>query len=623
SDIGLRDILVINTDTGEIERIEEGGEKLDKEIAYSVNADYGIIAATSYSIKEYIGDNSYNYLTACSLGIKHVVQAIISKIAIMLCGIAALYVVLLIANLILRGDNIYVKGIAAIITGILLLTIIIMSVLIPQFQDRLTESFFSRAQLASDVMAGQLPKDSFLNLREADDFMNDDYKAIKKVATNVFYNEADSMKDLYCCLYQIVDGAFVMSYSLKDSVGAIYPYDWDLEGSTEEQVLTTKQGVRYQSTTSEGGEYLFTYNPIIDDDGNAIGIIEVGKDMQSYRYEMNNMIRDAIINVFAVAAVLILTIIEVIYFIKGRNDYLEKASDEGGARVLPPEIMRMASFLVYFLTNLATAFLPIYAMRIAEEGGSLIAPEVMAAIPLSAEVITGAIFSIVGVSMIEKMGEKKALFVSSILFTIGFVLRIIPNIWILILGNGVLGIGWGVILLNANLHISELPDDQKELGFSQFNAAAMNGVNCGVVFGGFLINWVNYQMLFVISALLSLTMLFLTGKYFINEKVAEATEAKQNGTEQIRKTVAFLLNARVWTLFLLIVAPILICTYFINYMYPIIGSDYGLSDTYVGYSYLLNGLCVVAFGGVITNYFTKKNKKREGLVAASLIYALA
>ena len=149
-----------------------------------------------------------------------------------------------------------------------------------------------------------------------------------------------------------------------------------------------------------------------------------------------------------------------------------------------------------------------------------------------------------------------------------------------------LGIGWGVILLNANLHISELPDDQKELGFSQFNAAAMNGVNCGVVFGGFLINWVNYQMLFVISALLSLTMLFLTGKYFINEKVAEATEAKQNGTEQIRKTVAFLLNARVWTLFLLIVAPILICTYFINYMYPIIGSDYGLSDTYVGYSYL-------------------------------------
>ena len=101
SDIGLRDILVINTDTGEIERIEEGGEKLDKEIAYSVNADYGIIAATSYSIKEYIGDNSYNYLTACSLGIKHVVQAIISKIAIVLCGIAALYIVLSIANLIL------------------------------------------------------------------------------------------------------------------------------------------------------------------------------------------------------------------------------------------------------------------------------------------------------------------------------------------------------------------------------------------------------------------------------------------------------------------------------------------------------------------------------------------
>ena len=625
ADIGLRDVLIIKTDTGKIERIAEEGDIPDKKIAYHLNADNGLITVARYYAKEYIGNNTYSYLTGCDLGIKHVLEAIVSKVAIIICGIALLYFVIVGAYLLLRSNSVYIKGIAGVIIATLLLSIIIISVLIPQFQTRLMDSFFSRAQIASDVMEELIPKDAFVRIREADDFMNDDYMAVKKVGTKVFLNGSDSMNDLYVCLYQIVDGVFGMTYSLTDSAGAFNPYDWDLKGSTEELVLTTKQGVRYQSNVDAGGEYLFIYDPIFDDEGNAIGIIEVGKDMQSYRSEIRHMISDAVINVFAVALVLILAIIEVIYFVKGRNEYIEKktASATESYIELPPEIMRMVSFLMYFLANLTTAFLPIYAMKLAEEGGSLIAPEVMAAIPISAVVITGAISSILGVSLIEKLGEKKALFISSILFTLGFALRIIPNIWVLILGSAVFGIGWGVILLNGSLHITELPDEQKDLGFSQYNVAALNGVNCGVVFGGFLMNWVSYQMVFVISALLSLLILLITGKYFIREKVAASNINPKKRGMRILKTVAFLLTPQAWTIILLIIVPIMICSYFIYYMYPIIGSDYGLSDTYVGYSYLLNGLCVMAFGGAITNYFTKKNKKREGLVVASLIYALA
>ena len=76
----------------------------------------------------------------------------------------------------------------------------------------------------------------------------------------------------------------------------------------------------------------------------------------------------------------------------------------------------MVSFLVFFLTNLPTAFLPIYAMNVAENvSGLSLAPEIMAALPLSAEVITGAVFSVVGVSIVKKMGEKRSMFVPSCL----------------------------------------------------------------------------------------------------------------------------------------------------------------------------------------------------------------
>ena len=187
SDIGLRDVLIIKTDTGNIEQIAEEGDTFSKELAYSLNADHGLITVTDYSVKEYIGNYSYNYLTVCSLGIDHVLKAIISKATVIICGMAVLYFVILTAYLILRSDNIYVKGIAAFIIATLLLSTIIISVLIPQFQTRLTESFYSRAQLASDIMAGLIPKEAFVRIREVDDFMNDDYKAIKKVGTKVFF----------------------------------------------------------------------------------------------------------------------------------------------------------------------------------------------------------------------------------------------------------------------------------------------------------------------------------------------------------------------------------------------------------------------------------------------------
>ena len=238
SDIGLRDVLIVNTDTGKVERIAEEGDIPDKKIAYCLNADHGLITVARYYVKEYVGDYTYNYLTSCDLEIKYIFEALISKVAIIICGIAVLYYVFLIGYLILRGDSIYVKGMVATIIATLLVTTIIISVLIPQFQTRLTESLFSRTQMASDVMEELIPKDAFVRIRETDDFMNDDYMAVRNVGTKLFFGGSDSMEDLYCCLYQIIDGVFVMTYSLTDSAGAIYPYDWDLNGSTEELELS-------------------------------------------------------------------------------------------------------------------------------------------------------------------------------------------------------------------------------------------------------------------------------------------------------------------------------------------------------------------------------------------------
>ncbi len=623
TDIGLRSVIVIDTKSDEVSFIEEAGNLVEKEIAYSLNAEYGLECVTDYSVKRYLGNNEYDYSVSCKLSSLNVIKSIISKISI---GLLILIAVALAAALIIyifKERSLYAKIILGIVAGSVIIASILVAVLVPRFQEEITEAFFEKADLVSDLTSAMLPIDSLSRLDSADDFMNEDYKAIRDVARNVFVSESDNLSDLYCVFYQVVDGIYVMSYSLTDIAGAIYPYDWSIEGSLEEKVLTTKEGERYMSSTSEG-EYLFSYKPLINKNGDAVGIIEVGKDMVTFRQEINKMVFDAFINTIAVTVVLILFIIELVYFVKGRNEYKEELENgvEGASPMLPCEIMRMVSFLVFFLTNLSTAFLPLYAMELSEKSAALLAPEIMAAIPLSAEVITGAIFSVLGVSIIEKIGEKRTVIISSLLFIGGFVLRIVPNIWILILGNAIIGVGWGIILLVATLRITNLPEEKRDIGFSQYNVASLNGVNCGVVFGGFLVNWMNYQGVFMISSLLSISMLLLTLTYFNATKTQKHEEEAEEESGSLN-IIAFVFNPKVFSLLFMIVAPVLMSSYFLNYMYPIIGSGFGLSDTYIGYSYLLNGLCVMFFGGLLTSFFTRVKRKQEGLLMASLLYAFA
>ncbi len=623
TDLGTRCILTIRPEDGTVEPIEEDINYFSREIAYDLNAQNGLVAVSDYSARIRTEGNAFDYLYSCSFSPLQCILSVGAKAGVLVDALIVAAVLLIFVLRTLQKGTFYARMILGVVTGSILLSLLIIAVMIPRFQESLLNAFFERAQLASAVVTAQLPADAFTRLDSADDFMGEDYEAVREMVTSIFFNETETMRDLYCVLYKVVDNTLVISYSLTEGAGAIYPYDWPMEGSLEEEILTTGKGVKFQSSTSEG-EYLFTYDPLFDDQGNAIGIIEVGKDMKSYRKEINSMIFDAFVNVMATTVVMILTVFELIHFFKGRSEYieLEKSLGKGRVREIPAEIMRMVSFLVFFLTNLATAFLPVYAMQLSEEVSIGLAPEVMAAIPISAEVITGAIFSVVGVNLVEKMGEKKAVFFSSILFIAGFVLRIIPHIGMLILGNAVLGVGWGVILLVATMRISDLPEEKKDNGFSQYNVAALNGVNCGVVFGGFLVNWMDYRAVFIISAILSVSMLLVAGRYFNAQKQEKSAQAeeKKNG---FFRTIAFVLNPQVLSLMLMIVAPIMICYYFLNYLYPIIGTDYGLSETYIGYSYLLNGLCVMLFGGVLTDFFTRKRRKKEGILLASLLYALA
>ena len=146
-----------------------------------------------------------------------------------------------------------------------------------------------------------------------------------------------------------------------------------------------------------------------------------------------------IINLIAIMVVFFMLTFEVIYFIKGRQELKRRKQEENNSR-LPVEIFRFIVFLVFFFTNLTCAILPIYAMKISEKMSVQgLSPAMLAAVPISAEVLSGAIFSALGGKVIHKLGAKRSVFVSSVLLTAGLGLRVVPNIWLLTLSALLLG----------------------------------------------------------------------------------------------------------------------------------------------------------------------------------------
>ena len=97
-------------------------------------------------------------------------------------------------------------------------------------------------------------------------------------------------------------------------------------------------------------------------------------------------------------------------------------------------------------------------------------------------------------------------------------------------------------------------------------------------------------------------------------------EAKETQEKKI-SAVRFVFNPRVISFFVFMLIPLLIGGYFLYYMFPIIGSEWGLSDTYIGYAYVLNGLFAAILGKMTTEFFSRGRLKPFGLLLATAMYA--
>lgn len=508
------------------------------------------------------------------------------------------------------------QGSVIFLFGILTITTVFSMITMKNVKERFTEEMMLRAQTAADIIARNIPVRPFQALDRPEAFLTEDYDKVKEAVTKGFTSSFGGISDMYCVLYSIEEDKVWERFRLEEDHGCAYVCPWQPEDELE--ILKTKEAKQYERVATSEGIFIFVLVPIFDGNGNACGIIEVGKNVESFDKENRELIAELYINIIALAAVIFMIVLEALIYFQARKEYRTRKLKTKGAEV-PVTVWRMIVFLIFFITNIPTGFLAIMATKMAENmEGYQIAPSVLAAVPISAEVLTGAVFSIYGNRVIRAVGQRRAGFIGAFLFLAGLFTRFLyQNLWVLALGSAIQGCGWGILLLIVNISIArEDGEEKREEGFTGYSTACQNGVNAGVVFGGFLLYWLNYRQVFFISTLLGLFVFWFVKVYFMDSRTA-AEEDEKAGMPVWK----FVLSPRVFIYFIGIVLPIVSAGYYLNYLYPVIGSEYGISESNIGYSYLINGLCIMLFGNVLTKYLTKRFSRKQVIILSSAIYA--
>lgn len=86
---------------------------------------------------------------------------------------------------------------------------------------------------------------------------------------------------------------------------------------------------------------------------------------------------------------------------------------------------------------------------------------------------------------------------------------------------------------------------------------------------------------------------------------------------------SFLVNRKVMLFFLLVLIPTAVCSMFLDYYFPVFAESAGISSSNIGRAFLLNGLCIVYLGPLLTRHLNGRFGVEKAIIVAGLLVVAA
>ena len=471
-------------------------------------------------------------------------------------------------------------------------------------------------KLFSDVMLDYLDKVSLAKIEWEYDYTGSAYMKFRD-SLDVPFAEAERLgKNYFYTFYRLKDGAtrFLLNYS--DTVMCGEPC-----GKTDDRYIRdcyyNGRSYALKSRDSEGS-WLLVLQPVIDDNGNTVAVMEVGTDLNFREQERNRKTWDTIVNVFCSSAVMMMLIIEALFLITFYEKKVKGKEKSGDVTHSIP--LRTVMTIAYLASAMQDPFITMLAARI--YNGELLIPREMATgLPLTSQFLTMALLSAFTGHLSEKTGSKTLLFaglfseISGLLICMIFCEKYLGILG----GNMLIGAGVGILLVTSNAIAAkgETMESTAE-AFAGVMAGILSGFTMGAGLSALIYPVGGSRMSYFVAACFMVPVFFLI-RY--SDNISPEKQVKEEKNEKIG-FYKFFFNPRVLGFFVFILIPFMTSISYREYFFPIYAMMHDMDEVRVGQIFLLCGLMVIYVGPYISSAIIKKFGTFWSVVIASVTMGL-
>jgi len=275
-------------------------------------------------------------------------------------------------------------------------------------------------------------------------------------------------------------------------------------------------------------------------------------------------------------------------------------------------LIRALIFMANIGVFMSISFVPLMMNKLYQPIAGL-APDVILGLPISAEMLAGVAAIIMAGRLIAKKGWKPIFYIGILFLTAGsFLSGTSQTALSFILYRAIAGLGLGFVMMALRSLVIMLPNQNAAI--AEFSAGAVAGLNCGAVIGGMLAERIGYANVFYLSALIVLLSAFFARKMLLNNGIQRIDLAQTPGWDNF---IRFISNRSVLLFLGLVFFPILVAGVFLSYSFPLFAQAHNLSQGNISRAFLLNGLCVIYLGPVLTGVTTRYIGNKGALLLSS------
>lgn len=314
-----------------------------------------------------------------------------------------------------------------------------------------------------------------------------------------------------------------------------------------------------------------------------------------------------------------LTLFLIVFLGRRKNSsFKESLKDE----VHDQSVVRPLGFVLFFAAFLSQSFIPLLMKDLYQPIPGL-AENVVLGLPISTELLCGAIAALLAGYAIMITGWKPAFFLGLTFFALGACLSgTAHDAFSFIIARGVFGLGYGFCLVAMHGFINSSPSiEAKNKGISILNAGLFAGINCGCVLGAIIAERIGYAKVFFITFHLAI-LAGVVALFFMKNRFLPCAPKKGDPQSKVG-LVRFLFDRSLAPFILLMVIPFAAGTMFLEYFLPLFSKEVGISAPDIGRVFLVNGLAVIYLGPLLSKLLGKYYGVKTVVILEAVVIVMA